>query len=453
MTAATPMLSIVVATRDRLPYLRSCLDSLRAQRYPRERMELIVVDDGSTDGTGEYLRVVGAEPWIRVVSEPTARRYAARNVGIATATGELVAITDDDCTVADDWLASLAEAMQSSGADAVGGHIDAPGGALWVRYLAHMRALDPDLLPTGDPRFLATANACFRRTALERVGLLDVELATVGGEDVDLAFRMRRHGMRLAFAPQCRVSHWYRQDVREMLSRVYRAGATNRVLLEKHRHWEHWTARADTALAWILRRRASHRGFFEVPDPALRPWYGLISWLQQLCFLAGYANTSRASDVGRDGAGDLPARDRSERTRTLLAMLSDGAVPARDASSQAGAEMESLEIDALLAEVVPPDLDRSRPGVPDASLPPETRAAWTYHQRQRERAYLARNIAVLQRLASEERTMTPADIDACCHADGVDVKRFLAWYGSLPRDRDGELVDARRWRRLPKRAP
>src|ERR1051326_2069502 len=231
-TAPRPTMSVVVATRDRLPLLRACVDSIRAQRYPRDRTELILVDDCSTDGTPAYLRALDREPWIRVVWQPMPRLFAARNAGVARARGELVAITDDDCAVPEDWLSSLAAAMDASGADAVAGGIDAPGDTLWVRYLADLGFIDPNLLPTGDPSYVVTANACFRRSALERMGRFDEALWRTGGEDVDLSFRMRRLGMRLAYAPGCRVSHRFGRDVRGMLRRTYRAGVGWRVLLD-----------------------------------------------------------------------------------------------------------------------------------------------------------------------------------------------------------------------------
>src|SRR3981081_997174 len=125
MPTVWPMMSVVVATRDRLPVLRRCVDSLRAQRYPRGRMErTVVVAKAPPAGTPECLRAVASEePWIRVVSQPVALGFAARNRGIAVARGELVAITDDDCTVADDWLPAMATAIEREGADAVGGHV------------------------------------------------------------------------------------------------------------------------------------------------------------------------------------------------------------------------------------------------------------------------------------------------------------------------------------------
>src|SRR2546430_11560004 len=98
MTTAPPLVSIVVTTCNRLNSLRACVDSVRAQRYPKERMELIIVDDCSTDGTTGYLRTLADEPWIQPVSLSAKAQYASRNWAMARARGELIVSTDDDCT-------------------------------------------------------------------------------------------------------------------------------------------------------------------------------------------------------------------------------------------------------------------------------------------------------------------------------------------------------------------
>jgi GT2 family glycosyltransferase len=443
------MMSIVVATRDRLPYLRACVDSIRAQRYPRDRMELVVVDDCSTDGTAAYLATL-TEPWVRVVRQSRPRGFAARNEGVELTRGELVAITDDDCTVADDWLPSLAAAMAASGADGLGGHIDAPADVVWIRYLSDMGFLHPNLLPAGDPGYLNTASACFRRAALHRVGPFDEALGRTGCVDVDISVRMRLRGMRLAYAPGCRVSHFYSNppDVRGMLRRTYRAGAGWRVLLDKHGHWEQWTPGAAVALAWVVRRRGSVRGFLELPDPGLRPWFRLLNWLQQLCFLAGYVGVTRTADIA--GQPAAPAAASPERTRALLAMLSESVGAARAASPSVTAEMGALDVDTVLEAAVPTGVDLVPAGAAEDGLPAATVADWMERHRQLERDYLARNVALLATLPDRGRGLGPAALEDRCHEAGVDVKRFLAWYGSLPRDADGALLDGRRPVQVPR---
>src|SRR5215469_8201036 len=97
------LISLVVCTRDRCSSLRTCLEYIRRLESPGE-WELIVVDNGSNDGTAELVRdfAEGASFRVVLVYEPKRGLGRARNAGIARATGEIIAFTDDDCYVSRD---------------------------------------------------------------------------------------------------------------------------------------------------------------------------------------------------------------------------------------------------------------------------------------------------------------------------------------------------------------
>jgi glycosyltransferase involved in cell wall biosynthesis len=98
------LISAVVPTFNRIATLRQTLTALAAQDYPD--YEIIVVDDGSSDGTGDV--VTREFPAVRYVRQPNRGPAAARNVGIRAALGDIVAFTDDDCLPPVDWLSRLA---------------------------------------------------------------------------------------------------------------------------------------------------------------------------------------------------------------------------------------------------------------------------------------------------------------------------------------------------------
>lgn len=105
---ATPLVSVVLPTRDRAELLPAAVASVRAQTY--ERWELVVVDDGSADTTGDVLAAVADdEPRLTVVGGAGAGAAAARNAGLAAATGDWIAFLDDDNTMAPGWLRAVAE--------------------------------------------------------------------------------------------------------------------------------------------------------------------------------------------------------------------------------------------------------------------------------------------------------------------------------------------------------
>ena len=111
-----PKVSVVVCAYNAESTMAACLDSLRALRYPAT--EVVVVDDGSTDSTGA---IADQYEGIHVIHQENKGLSAARNIGMAASTGEIVAYTDADCVVDPDWLHYLVATFLSSGLTAVGG--------------------------------------------------------------------------------------------------------------------------------------------------------------------------------------------------------------------------------------------------------------------------------------------------------------------------------------------
>jgi len=114
---ATPTMSVVIAARDEEGRIAACLGSLRRQDYPDGRWEVVVVDDRSHDATGEIVRRM-ADGWpalrlVRIDACPPelAGKQHALAVGVSTTRGDIIAMTDADCTVPSDWLARLAGAF------------------------------------------------------------------------------------------------------------------------------------------------------------------------------------------------------------------------------------------------------------------------------------------------------------------------------------------------------
>ena len=115
-----PTYSVVMPTRDRLDSLKEAIECLLLQDIPASDFEIIVVDDGSIDGTSLFLR--GLEPGhLRLISTPGIGPAGARNAGSRLAAGEIIAFIDDDCIVPSDWLRSISLAFTSVDVAAVGG--------------------------------------------------------------------------------------------------------------------------------------------------------------------------------------------------------------------------------------------------------------------------------------------------------------------------------------------
>lgn len=172
--------SIVVATRGRVALLRECLDRLMPQLA--EGDEIVVVDD---DPTGSAAAAFGdADPRLSVVRSGGNGPAAARNRGIRAARGDIVAFTDDDVLPADTWLQAVREALAADpGAVGVEGPIVSdPFDMVFVHSVA-----------SDAPGAYYTANVAYRALPL-KTEQFDEGFAYPYGEDLDLAFRMLRHG-------------------------------------------------------------------------------------------------------------------------------------------------------------------------------------------------------------------------------------------------------------------
>ncbi len=207
----SPSIAALVSTYSRSGFLAELLAALEAQDIAREEMEVVIVDNGSTDDTWDVLRrLVGATP-LRASAlrmDVNGGPAPGRNAGAAHVRAPFIAITDDDCLPTPGWLREVREAF-SDGADVLQGVVRAdPRGA------ASMAPWDHTIWVTAPTPFFETCNVAYRRSAFERVGgfdeddpLLHPPSGRAFGEDACLAWEVQRTGGTAAFAPRAVVHH------------------------------------------------------------------------------------------------------------------------------------------------------------------------------------------------------------------------------------------------------
>lgn len=236
MSGDLPRVSVIVCTRNRAGRLGACLGCIATSgREAAVRWELVVVDNGSTDGTREFL-----ERWSRaadhpvvVTTEPRQGLSAARNAGVRAARGELLAFVDDDCLVEHAWMRALTTAHDASPApDLVGGRVDLddPADAA-VAIRPFDDAVEIEDFGTLCARLIG-CNFSVSAASLRAVGEFDERLGAGTGahaaEDFDLFYRLLRAGKRLRYDPAIRVRHAHgRRDPAEVaaLRKGYVRGA------------------------------------------------------------------------------------------------------------------------------------------------------------------------------------------------------------------------------------
>ena len=206
------MISVVVLTHNRLPFLRECVASIRTNPLPAH--EIIIVDNASTDGTADEFR---DSPGIRVVRfENDAELSTCRNAGIDAARGDIIAFTDDDCVVEKDWLARIAADLKDR--DAVGG-ISLPLGEFspprwWddeINWLVGISVPGHYGPRAGEIYLPASQNLAYRAGVLKglrfREGVTGLAGRNMTREDSDLWLRTRGGGYRTLFDPALVVYH------------------------------------------------------------------------------------------------------------------------------------------------------------------------------------------------------------------------------------------------------
>ncbi|MDQ2716039.1 MAG: glycosyltransferase [Chloroflexota bacterium] len=230
--ARKPFASIVVPVYNRADFIAASLASLFTQTYPLECYEIILVDDGSNDGTAERaLEIVqGWRGAFRLVRNVHGGPACARNAGIRAASAEIIAFIDSDCVADADWLERLVEALLTSDAVGVGGPLINVTGQGWVSRYLDAAAFFRHRVRHGQVDYLLTANVAYRRSALLSINGFS-EQDGAWSEDADLSFRLRQAGYTLRLAAQGSVMHYGAPtSLRGLIRNLYRYGYGNTVL-------------------------------------------------------------------------------------------------------------------------------------------------------------------------------------------------------------------------------
>jgi glycosyltransferase involved in cell wall biosynthesis len=238
------LVSVVVPVRNGAATLGNCLHSLLSMDFPTERREIIVVDNGSTDGTAD---IIDRFP-VRCVQEPRRGLSYARNAGIEASRGWAIAFTDSDCYVDRRWLSELVAGF-ADGIAATGGEVLAyPPKTPAERYAAQRKPRWHDwTLRRSRPWFLF-GNAAVARDAFERVGRFDTSFVG-GSEDIDFCWRFHSQGLASVYRPSAVVFHHHRVSARSLFRQHLGYGRGQRTLLRKYPDTLSWGLR-DELRAW-----------------------------------------------------------------------------------------------------------------------------------------------------------------------------------------------------------
>jgi GT2 family glycosyltransferase len=223
-----PYVSILVPMRNEAAFIANCLDSILENDYPKDRLEILVIDGMSTDGSREIVQECAMRvPWIRLLENPKKIVPTGLNIGIAHAKGDIIMLMNAHSTYSHNYISELVAWLEKSGADNVGGVCvtypanDTSMAQAIAIGLSHPFGVGNSHFRIGaaEPRWVDTVPyGCFTREVFDRIGTFDEQLAR--NQDDEFNFRLARRGGRVLLVPHV-VSYYFARESASKLWRMY----------------------------------------------------------------------------------------------------------------------------------------------------------------------------------------------------------------------------------------
>lgn len=224
-----PFVSVIIPVRHDWERLNLCIDGIQNQSYPQDNLEVVIVNNDPQDPPPEEIKL--AENFT-LLTESQPGSYAARNRGLETARGEIVAFTDADCIPDPEWLMKAVKEL-SDDVTRVAGKVelfytaDTPNLAeLYEKVTAFQQERDAKIYGT-----CTTANLVAARKTFEKVGNFDSALQS--GGDIEWGLRAQNAGFRIGYSPEAIVLHPARNSLREILKKERRVIGGRRQIPEE----------------------------------------------------------------------------------------------------------------------------------------------------------------------------------------------------------------------------
>jgi glycosyltransferase involved in cell wall biosynthesis len=238
--------SIVIPTYNRLPILEKCLRALEAQKLSNknhiEGYEIVLVDDGSTDGTLNWLATHKDEFFhIRCFEQNHAGAAAARNLGVEQAHGDTIIFIDSDLVVLPNFLQAHTNALLQGREKLGNDRFFTYGAVINTCDFANPTA-EPYKITDFSAAFFATTNVAIPKHWLEEAGLFDTGFQLYGWEDLELGVRLKNLGLQLIKCPEAVGYHWHPpfslQQIPKLIDQEIQRGRMGVLFYQKHPTWE-----------------------------------------------------------------------------------------------------------------------------------------------------------------------------------------------------------------------
>lgn len=229
-----PTVSIIAPCRNEAAYIEKAINSILQNDYPKDLIELLVVDGISTDSTREIIeRMADRDNRIKLLDNPKKIVPSAMNIGISRSHGEYIIRIDCHSTFARDYIPKCVEISQRTGADNVGGYIETLPGADTAVARAIAKATssrfgvgNSEFRLSGPEQEVDTVPfGAFRKDLFEKTGLYDERLAR--NQDIELNSRIRKAGGRIIISPEIKLGYYNRATYRQLWRQSFNNGLWN----------------------------------------------------------------------------------------------------------------------------------------------------------------------------------------------------------------------------------
>ncbi len=233
-----PLVTVVIPVRNEAGWIDRCLEAVFGQDYPSERLEIIVADGMSTDGTYERLLALASEqPRLRVLRNPARVVPSSLNLAINAARGDVIARVDAHTLVAPDYISAGVETLTRTGGDNVGGPMIKTGGgpvgdAIATAMTSRFGIGSHFQFARSDLQVDTVYMGMWPREVFERIGLFDEEL--VRNQDDEFNYRLRKYAGRIFLTPRMRSRYQNRQSWHKLVRQFFEYGLWKARVLQKH---------------------------------------------------------------------------------------------------------------------------------------------------------------------------------------------------------------------------
>ncbi len=237
-----PTISVVVPCFNVEHVIERCIEALLAQDYPQSKLEIIIIEDKSTDDTGKLIEQYQEKTQVKIIKHFRNRGLsAARNSGIKASKSNIVGFLDSDMVVKKNWAKQMIGELSRNGIVACMGGIKLAESLIPNNLDKFLYNQTRGVLKHGENKAIRFKwflfnNTAVKRTAINEIGLFDESITSYGGEDTDFAIRLwDKHPTGLRFSSKAVGEHFHQRPLSELQEKMENYGKTNYLrLLERY---------------------------------------------------------------------------------------------------------------------------------------------------------------------------------------------------------------------------